>query len=252
MSKVGAIYYSDFHVEPKIQDICVRNLKDVFHGNIVSVTLNKPIDLGTNIVLKGERSNTMMVRQILTALENSTKEYVYFVEHDLLYDPSHFSFLPPKDDVFYYNTNLWRWDYPNDRIVTYDNLTSLSQMCCNRVWALEHYKKRYNRIMETGWYKEDGIGKMQPNWVRALGYEPGTKRRRIGGFSDDVSERWRSAMPNVDIRHSGTLSNPKTKLSQFTHLPQNFTEKPLSVITNFDLYKLFDVQPTSAHSGDNL
>lgn len=239
MSKIGCIYYTDFHVDQKIQNICVKNLNRVFHGNIVSVSLNKPLNLGTNTVIRGERSNTMMVRQILTALENSTKEYVYFTEHDVLYDPSHFDLVPQKDDVFYYNTNMWRWDYPNDRIVTYNNLTSLSMMCCNREWALEHYKKRLNRIMETGWYKEDGIGRMQPKWVRAIGYEPGTKKKRIGGFSDDVSERWRSAQPNVDIRHGQTLSNPKTKLSQFTHLPTNFTEKPLDVITNFALKELF-------------
>ncbi len=195
--------------------------------------------MGQNIVLQGERSNTMYIKQILTALENLNTKYVYFTEHDVLYDKSHFSFTPPENNIFYYNLNIWRWDFPHDRIITYDKLTSLSQMCCNREWALDHYRKRLKRILDSGWDKEDGIGKMQPVWIRALGYEPGTKRRRIGGFSDDVSERWTGPRPNVDIRHSTTLSNPKTRLENFKHQPLNFKEETLGVITNFDLKKLF-------------
>jgi hypothetical protein len=235
----GIIYYTDFHVAPKIHEICLNQLKKAFKGEVVSVSLNQPLDFGNNIVVNGERSNTMMTRQILTALEALKTDIVFFCEHDVLYDPSHFEFTPEKDNVFYYNLSNWRWDYPSDRIINYDQLTSLSQMCTYRNWALEHYKKRYRRIIDSGWDKEDGIGTMQPKWIRALGYEPGTKRRRIGGFSDDVSERWRSAQPNVDLRHGATLSNPKTKLSQFKHLPTNWREESLSTITNFNLKEMF-------------
>jgi hypothetical protein len=238
----GCIFYTDFNAEPKILDICREQLKKSFDGEIVSVSLNKPCDLGRNIVLEGTRSNTMYTTQILTALEASTSDIVFFTEHDVLYDKAHFDFIPNHDDLFYYNTNLWRWEYPKDRIITYDNLTSLSQMCCYREWAVEHYKKRLKRIKDTGWDKQDGIGNLQPVWIRALGYEPGTKRRRIGGFSDDLSERWVSKEPNVDIRHGQTLSNPKTHLSQFKHLPVNFREEKLDIIKNFNLKELFDVK----------
>lgn len=242
MPTKGAIFYTDFHADQKILDICREQIKKSFHGEIVSVSLNKPCDLGKNIVLHGERSNTMYITQILTALENSTADVVFFLEHDVLYDPSHFDFTPNHDTIFYYNINLWRWEYPKDRIITYDNLTSLSQMCVWREWALEHYRKRLQRILDSGWDKEDGIGKMQPKWIRALGYEPGTKRRRIGGFSDDVSDRWSSKNPNVDIRHGSTLSNPKTHLNQFKHLPMNFREEKLNHIKNFNLKELFNVR----------
>lgn len=237
--KVGAIYYTDFHVNPEIQRICLEQLKKVWKGDIVSVSLNKPLDLGINTFLRGERSNTMMIRQILVALEKSIADYVFFLEHDVLYGPTHFDFIPPKDNVFYYNLSVYRWDFPKDRAISYNELTSLSQMCVNREWALDHYRKRMKRLIDSGFDKIDGIGNMQPVWVRALGYEPGTKRRRIGGFSDDVSEKWRSALPNVDIRHKNTLSNPKTRLQDFKHLPTGWQEINLDEVPGWDLKSMF-------------
>lgn len=237
----GIIYYSDFSCSPEIHRVCLSQLQKSFEGEAISVTLNKPLAFGKNIVLHGERSNTMMIRQIIAALEASTADDVFFCEHDVLYNPTHFDFAPEKDNVFYYNLSVYRWDYPNDRAITYDQLTCLSQMCVNRKWALEHYHKRLKRLIDSGFDKQDRIGNLQPVWVRALGYEPGTKRRRIGGFSDDVSERWRSELPNVDIRHRNTLSNPKTKLSQFKHQPTNFKEWKLDEIPYWNLKKLFDL-----------
>lgn len=237
--KKGAIYYTDFHVDEKIHRVCLDQLKKSFKGEIVSVSLNEPLDLGWNIVVKGQRSNTMMVKQIITGLEASTADIVFFLEHDVLYNPTHFEFTPDKKDVFYYNVNSWRWEYPNDRAITYSEMTSLSNLCVYRQWVLEHYRKRLERILKSGWDKEDGIGKLQPVWVRALGYEPGTKRRRIGGFSDDVSEKWKSSIPNVDIRHNMTLTNPKTKLENFKHPPTDFREITLDRIPGWNLKELF-------------
>lgn len=237
--RIGAIYYTDFHVDPAIHAVCLEQLKRSFLGDIISVSLNRPLDLGKNVVLNGERSNTMMIRQILTALEASTADIVFFTEHDVLYNHTHFDFIPEKNNVFYYNLNNYRWDFPKDRAISYNELTSLSQMCVYREWALDHYRKRLERLINSGWDKQDGIGNMQPKWVRALGYEPGTKRRKIGGFSDDVSERWRSKLPNVDIRHNMTLSNPKTKLESFKHLPTGWKEVTLDQIPGWDLPTMF-------------
>lgn len=237
----GAIYYTDFHVDPKIHGICLDQLKKSFGGEIVFVSLGKPMDVKNNVVLEGERSNTTMIRQIIAGLKNSKADIVFFTEHDVLYNPTHFEFTPVRNDIFYYNLSIYRWDYPNDRAISYDNLTSLSQMCCYRELALEHYQKRLKRIIDSGWDKEDGIGKMQPIWVRMLGYEPGTKRRKIGGFSDDTNERWSSKLPNVDIRHGQTLSNPKTHLSQFKHLPTGWRESALKEIPGWDLKGMFNL-----------
>jgi hypothetical protein len=48
-----------------------------------------------------------MFTKILKALEASEAEVIFFAEHDVLYHPKHFDFIPPKRDVFYYNINVW-------------------------------------------------------------------------------------------------------------------------------------------------
>lgn len=238
----GIIYYTDFHLDTQIHEICLNQLKKVFSGDdIVSVSLNKSLDLGRNFVIEGERSNTTYIKQIVKSLEESRSDIVYFTEHDVLYNSTHFEGVPSSKEIFCYNTNIWRWDYPQDRAVTYHQLTSLSMLCVYRDWALDHYQKRLKKILDSGFDKEDGIGKMQPIWARALGYEPGTKRRRIGGFSNDVSEKWESKIPNVDIRHNMTLTNPKTHLKDFKHQPIGFKEINLNQIPEWDLKSLFNL-----------
>jgi len=233
----GCIYYTDFHVDPKIQSICLEQLKRSFGGEIVSVSLGKPLDLGMNIVIENEeRSYPTMALQILTALKASTSEYVFFCEHDILYHPSHFDFVPPKDDIYYYNVHNWRWEYPKDRAITYDGLTSLSSLCCNRDLAIRHYKYRLKLIERWGL---DKIRSREPRWARKFGYEPGTKLRRRGGVTNEEHvKRW-AEHPNVDIRHAKTFSKPKVTLDSFKHLPTDFREVTLDKIEEWDLKGMF-------------
>ena len=237
----GLIFYTDFNAPQLIQDVCLETLKEASAGlDVVSVSLNKPLGFGRNFVVEGTRSYTTMVKQILKGLEESTADIVFFCEADVLYNKSHFDFVPNHDTVFYYNLNSWRWDYPKDRAINHDQ-TSLSQMCCFRELALDHYRKRLKRIVDEQLDKNDIPGKLQPVWVRALGYEPGTKRRKIGGFSDDVSDRWKSAFPNVDIRHGHTFSHPKIELSHFKHQPPVWREITLKEIPGWELKQLFEM-----------
>ncbi|MFA4834865.1 MAG: hypothetical protein WC749_02170 [Dehalococcoidia bacterium] len=223
MDKLGAIYYTDFHVDPFIMKVCQEQIKKAFNSDIVSVSLNGPLSFGRNFVYEDKlgRSYPAMVRQIIMALERLTTEYVFFLEHDVLYSESHFDFIPPTDDVYYYNVHNWRWLYPQDHLITYNELTSLSGMCCNRELALRHYELRWKRIDEFGLYN---IRSREPGWARKMGYEPGTKPRRRGGFSDEGHEKWRSVYPNIDIRHRQTYSPPKVYLKNFKHQPEEWQE----------------------------
>src|SRR3990167_1346211 len=212
----GIIYYTDNEPDPSIMKVCQNQLKRSFTGDIVSVSI-KPMDFGRNIVLRGvKRSYPTMLKQILTALEASTCGVVFFTEHDVLYHPSHFKFTPDRDDTFYYNTNDWRWDYPKNHFITYDGLTSLSMMCCNRELAIKHYRSRLETIEKNGLDEHSG---REPEWARKWGYEPGTKRTKRGGFSNEKSERWQSEYPNIDIRHDKTFSRRKVSLEEFKHKP---------------------------------
>jgi len=194
---------------------------------IVSVSLKPLENMGKNIVLDLKPGVITYTTQILTALENSEGKYVFYCEHDVLYSISHFDFTPPTDDTYYYNENVWRWDYPKDRLISYNGLRSLSGMCCNRELALNYYRKKMKLIKEKGW--EEG---RDPKWMRIIGYEPGKLRRR-GGFLDEKIEGWRSEYPLIDIRHGGTVTKPKGHLSSFKHQPTGWKEIKISEISGW-------------------
>jgi len=233
----GCIYYTDNRAKEFILETCRGQIKRAWPGKIVSVSL-APVDLGQNIVLAGhERSYTTMVRQIIMALEALDTDIVFFLEHDVLYHPSHFDFWPSKEEIYYYNTNNWRWGIKEDFAITYDRLVSLSQLCVYRQTALNHFQGRLKYILEKGLDKVPGH---DPKWARVMGFEPGTKPRRKGGFSDEEFEVWRSALPNIDIRHRHTYSPPKYRLSDFAHPPQNWRQVNIDDIPYWNLRELHE------------
>lgn len=200
MIKKGIIYYSDGVDVP---------LKQQNWANLVGLGL----PMTESHLKKGQtRSYKQMVTQIIDCLKRNPAKYVFFCEHDVIYDSTHFEFTPEKDNIFYYNSNVWRWDYPNDRYFTYDRLLSLSALCVNREFALDHFKRRLKAIP-----KGDVL-------CRKMGYEPGTKKKKRGGFSDDDFETWQSRRPLIDIRHSTTFSPRKVNLSDFKHQPTGWKE----------------------------
>lgn len=235
--KKGCIYYTDNRLNPKMLEICQRQLRSSFDGEIVNVSL-KPMKFGDkNIVLEGmNRSYPTMITQILTALKNSTADLVYFTEHDVLYHKTHFDLELLNRDLFYYNQNNFRWRYPTNIAVTYGALISLSGMCCYREHGIQHYEYRIKVMKEQGLDKNRG---REPRWARRFGYEPGTKPIRRGGLTDEKHLKWRSDYPNVDIRHGRTFSHPKTRLEEFRHKPQDFVEIDIGRIPGWNLKYMF-------------
>jgi hypothetical protein len=226
----GIIYYTDNRLAEPLLSACQKYILAAGLP-IVSVSL-KPIKFGQNIVVAGKPSYTSIVNQIITALEASTANDVFFCEHDVLYHPSHFDFVPAADDVFYYNLNNWRWAYPTDKILRYDGLTSLSQLCVSRRLALRHYKARQKKMKEIGLEK---FSVKDPRQARLWGYEPGLKKRRNGAFREEKSDFWRSRQPNIDIRHLGTFSLPKVAYKDFQQKPTGWIETTIDKITDWGL-----------------
>jgi hypothetical protein len=220
----GIIYYTNNKVyEPLFSFVQAKILNSKLP--IVSCSL-QPINFGKNIVLQEQSGPVTMVRQILTALENSNFEYVFFCEHDVIYHLSHFDFIPPKKDTFYYNTNVWRVNPSTNKAITYDHLRSLSGLCCYLPLALNHYRKKLKIILDRGYDKEPG---KNPGWARKMGYEPG-KPKRIGGISDDFVDEWQSSSSNLDIRHQNTLTPIKMTLNSFKHKPTGWIESTVEKI----------------------
>ena len=229
-------YYTDNRLDDPIYSTVQKHLKESGLP-IVSSSL-EPIDFGDNEVILGKRSYTTMVKQIISCLRRSKSKYVFFCEHDCLYPKSYFEFTPPRDDIFYYNDNAWRWWFGSDTAIRHERMLSLSCMSCNRELALKHYTNRIKAILDFGWDKVD-FG--EPRWARRMGYEPGTKKRRRGGLTDDSFETWHSKEPVIDIRHKKTFSRPKVRIEDFKHKPKWWEEIPVEDIDGWDLKNMFNL-----------
>lgn len=230
----GICYYTDNRIGEPIYSI-VQGLLKKTGLPIVSSSLS-PIDFGDNEVVIGERGYPTMVRQIISCLERSREKYVFFCENDVLYSLEHFDFIPPKDNVFYYNSNVWRWHLGDKKAINYERMLPLSCLCANREYLLDHYRRRFDYIVKNGWENDTSAA---AGWMRKMGFEPGTKKKKRGGFTDDDFETWKSAIPTIDIRHKGAFSPPKCTLESFKHVPVDWKEIDIDKIPGWDLKSLF-------------
>ncbi len=202
------LYYTDNRLDPKLMDLVQ---KQILKANlpIMSVSL-KPIDFGENIHYQGKRGYLTMFKQILTGLKASQADYIFMCEHDVLYHPSHFEFKPKRNDVYYYNNNVWKYKLSTGQVVSYDSRW-LSQLCASRKILVEHYTKKIHLIEFEGkklWHYR---------------FEPGTKR----GIDNYKTEWWESEYPNIDIKHGGNLMGTRR------FHPSEFRGHPDKVCPNF-------------------
>lgn len=201
----GIIYYTDGRMPDDI-NAAVRAQLSRTGLEIVSATL-EPLDFGKNVVVDGERGVLTMFKQILAALEASTADIIFFCEHDVLYHPTHFEFTPEKDDVFYYNENVWKVDYETGNALFY-YCKQTSGLCAKRELLLEHYRKRVAMVEANG-------------YSQRMGFEPGT-HSRDERVDDYKAEAWMSDQPNIDIRHQWNLTPTRWKREQFRN--QRYTK----------------------------
>ena len=200
--KKGIVYYTDNKLNMKIARTCREQLKK--SGLPIVSTSLKPLHFGKNIHLNLQRGKLTMFKQILAGLEASDADIIFFCEHDVLYHPSHFDFNPPRKDVYYYNNNNYRLKLSDGLAVKYDHKAT-SQLCASRELLITEYKERVRRVETEG-------------YNRKMGFEPGTRGKRRGGFIDGKSETWESAEPNIDIRHESNLTASKWR-------PEDFLQK---------------------------
>jgi len=230
----GIIYYTHNGLRTKGRDMLFSVVQEQIKRSglpIVSCSL-EPMDFGKNVVLDATRGPVTMFRQILLALETSEAEYVFFCEHDVLYHPSHFEFTPERDDTFYYNTNVWRWDYFGDKVITHDRMISLSGLCVNKEIAVDVYRKRLETIYKNGYDKLPTFG--NPLWARKMGYEPGKLPNSL-----ELLGEWRSLYPNIDVRHRRNMTVEKMTLESFTRKPTGWEESTIDKLHGWNIKELF-------------
>lgn len=201
----GILYYSDNQLNVKISKTCKRQLL-LANLPIVSVTL-KPTQFGKNIVLNEKRGYHTMFKQILVGLEALDSDIVFLADHDVLYHPTHFDFVPPKKDVYYYNQYVWRIRVEDGFALHYH---FFSGCCAYREFLIKHYKERIRRIEEL--ISKNGVCTTKD--FLTMGFEAGThtRKERIDNYKAEV---WESKYPNIDIRHKGNLTSSRWSKNKF-------------------------------------
>lgn len=191
MSK-SILYYTDGRLDPPLMQKCQEQLLKAGLP-IVSVSRKRIAFGDKRIVLLGLKpSPSTMYKQILLGLQECDYRFVFLCEHDVLYHPSHFDFIPPRDNTFFYNTNVYKvWQ--DGHIVWTDDLQQVSGLCANRLLLLEFYHRRLQDIERNGF---------------DLHFEPGPRF----GYE---AENWQSAVPNIDIRHDKNLTKSHRQASEF-------------------------------------
>jgi hypothetical protein len=219
-----------FYTEPSLKNEKLKEWsKETIKASglpILTVSLRKPVDLGRNLLIHGYRSHTTLYAQILLGLLVSDADFVFFCEQDCLYQPSHFEFVPPTKDRYYYNNNVYKYRLSDRRVVGYD-CHWLSQLCASRKLLIKHYVKRFKRIADN---------------KKAYGYEPGTgQSRRI---ERTKFESWESELPNLDVRHGMNWTGVKRmKQSEFRDKStcQNWKELTVEEIPGWDTERLLSL-----------
>lgn len=214
----GVVYYTHGVGDPLILETCRKQIaRGMKEKHIVSVSL-EPLNFGKNIVLNEKSGYLTMAKQILAGLEASQADVIFFCEHDVLYSPTHFDFIPARKDVFYYNTNVWRVRYSDGHALFCNDLRQLSGLVAYRETLITHYKKRIELLEK--YLKENGEENFG-SYVRAMGFEPGTHGRpeRVDELTSDA---YQSKFPNIDIRHDLNTTPSRWNKEEFRN--QKYTD----------------------------
>lgn len=218
----GMLYYTDNQLNVKTAKTVQKQLQRIGLP-LLSVSLKPMPNFGDNISVKAKRGYETMFKQIIMGLEAMKQNIVYFCEHDVLYHPSHFDFIPSDPHKFYYNRNWWR--IREDGFAVRWDANQVSGLVCYREHALQWYKEKLAEIQKNGFNRS---------------YEP-------GGRDPKQYEVFMSKYPNIDIRHKGTLTKSKWKPTDFRDpsTGQNWQESDVDHIPGWDskqLTKLYGIR----------
>jgi hypothetical protein len=213
----GIIFYTDNQLPVKIARAVQSQLRRVSGQTgipIVSASLKPMTNMGTNIHLPLVRGYLTMFKQILAALEASTADIIYFCEHDVLYPKEYFNFTPDKKDTYFYNINWWKIRLADGFAVSWE-APQVSGLCAYRELVLDHYRKRVAIIEKYGYNHSMGFEPGAHNYIESIKTRDNSKIPPDIYIDDVCIEKWKSEVPQVDLKHSRNLSRSKWGLHDF-------------------------------------
>ena len=206
--KAGAIFYTHNTLDGTKLFQSVQD--SISKSNILVVSVsNKPINFGTNFVDNYGTGFINMFHKIVFALERSEADYIFFLEHDVKYHPSHFDFTPEDPETFYYNQNVWLLR-PDGHALHFD-VNQLSGLCVYREAALIHWREHLEKALFARPKMDDHHFN---KFIRHMGFEPFT-HGRINWDTKYKMGTWKSEYPNVDIKHGGNATGQRWEKKQY-------------------------------------
>ena len=158
--KGGIIYISSNREKPEFENKIIQDMLSK-KGNlpVFSVT-QKPMDLGTNKCIGDVgTSGFNFCRQLQMAIELADVDYVISCEADCLYPPDYFTFVPPRLDTCYRNSNICILGYRRNYF-SKKNSSTFAQVI-GREFYLNHISKLFGDAPQ--WNKE------LKNWPKEWG-----------------------------------------------------------------------------------
>jgi len=210
----GIIFYTDNETPPKIAWEVQFRLKTIAKERrmpIVCASLKRAVGFGdVNLFFPDlERGQLTAYTQILSALEHSWADNIFFCEADILYHPSHFDFTPPTKEAYYYDTSNWVI-WMNEGIATHVDINiPLSMLCGDRELLIGHYRRKIARVMERRRVMEAAGQPIRNQGVSVnMSGEPGGEQpqEKVDNFP---MLTWASEWPSLDLRHGNNLTKGK-------------------------------------------
>ena len=226
------IYTTENRIDEELANFCRKNLLITSEGKRIISVSQKPLDFGENICMDWLPYHwSSIYEQMHEGLKQVKTKYVAIVEHDCLYTPEHFNWIPPDDSVFYYNHHLWFLQWGGRRHGTYSRMKErnpvTSQMLCSADLMREYFGERVFLVKNGAeLLKKDGI--LDPNETQIF-----NKLKELKGTSAhkglikilDIHEkkfklgRFDNKLPNIDIRHKGNYTGGRMAGDKCLELP---------------------------------
>lgn len=234
--KTTVIYITDNCLDEKIDAVCKKNILDSIGGLPLISVSQKPIDFGNNICVgEMERSSLTINKQMMEALKIVKTKFIAIAEHDCLYTKEHFAFIPPDEKTFWYNEHVYMLQYSSLTNPQYNGLFSFfkkrkanSQLICGTDIMIQSTQDRIDMMSDPAWYKKypsGRIGEAGAISYRHLmrlsaGRSVAHVREKLKSYwSKYVGKNWKTAVPNIDIRHDNNFTKNRRGTKRRYRLP---------------------------------
>jgi len=220
------LYLTDNRLDERLARRCMELLVKVSLGMPIVSVSQKPIDLGHNICV-GDigSSGPSLETQLYEGLKHVDTRWVMMAEHDCVYSEEYMRWNPPDDEFFWYNDNCWLCQLHNPRWPEMDGLYSFmgrrraqSQLQCNTERFRAASGEKLAILTSVEWrtkYPKRYLGEpgtCDPDKAMKLTRFANMRQTRkdIKNYMTEYQAReWRSAIPNIDIRHGANFTGPR-------------------------------------------